>query len=203
MPFEILRDLRGLKVEVMLPPDTESVGLAEHLQRIGCVATSVWPLPAETRPPPDLMVLTVDYGSREQLRRVCRQTDAIRPTVIAVVGYENPSTLQLVLEVGAHAVIERPIRPFGLLTQLVIARTLWQQQQQAATRLNKLERKLAGMQCLNRARLILMTTAQLTEDEAYKTIRREAMTRRMPLEEAAAAIVTQHEHQMAGGLTER
>ena len=53
------------------------------------------------------------------------RSDELRPTLIAIVGYEDPSTLQLVLEAGAVAVIERPIRPFGLLTNLTIARSIW------------------------------------------------------------------------------
>jgi len=49
-----------------------------------------------------------------------KSDDGHRPTLLAVVSYEDPSTLQLVLEAGAVAVIERPIRPFGLLTNLTI-----------------------------------------------------------------------------------
>ena len=193
MAIEILRDLRGLIVKVVHPPDADGVSLIEHLQRIGCVATSVWPIPSVHAPAPDLIVLAVDHDTRHSLRQLCRRNQASPPTVIAVVGYENPSTLQLVLEIGAHAVIERPIHAFGLLTQLVVARSLWQQQQENTARTQKLERKLAGLQCLHRARLILMTDQKLSEDEAYKTIRRHAMSHRVALQDAAAAIIHAHE----------
>ena len=89
--------------------------------------------------------------------------------------------------------IERPIHPFGLLTQLVVARSLWLQQQENSAKTQKLERKLAGLQRLHRARLILMTNQKLSEDEAYKTIRRHAMTNRVALEDAATAIIHAHE----------
>lgn len=200
MAIEILRDLRGLVVEVMHPPDADGVSLIEHLQRIGCVATCVWPIPSINTPAPDLIVLAVDHDMREPLRQLCRRNQASPPTVIAVVSYENPSTLQLVLEIGAHAVIERPIHPFGLLTQLVVARSLWLQQQENHAKAQKLERKLAGIQSLHRARLILMMNQKLSEDEAYKTIRRHAMTNRIALEDAATAIIHAHEQveQLAG-----
>jgi len=113
--------------------------------------------------------------------------------VIGVVEYENPSILQLVLEIGAHAVIERPVRPFGLLTQLAIARSLWLQQQGAGQRVQKLERKLAGMQRIQRARLILMASQGMTEEEAYQTLRRQAMSKRISLEDMAAAIINAHD----------
>ncbi len=193
MAIEILRDLRGLRIEVMHPPDAEGLNLVEHLHRIGCVITTVWPLPDEVGAGSDIVVLAVDHDSRAPLRRLFRHQDGRLPTIIGVVEYENPSILQLVLEIGAHAVIERPVRPFGLLTQLAIARSLWLRQQGAGQRVQKLERKLAGMQKVQRARLILMASQGLTEEEAYQTIRRQAMSKRMSLEDMAAAIINAHD----------
>jgi AmiR/NasT family two-component response regulator len=193
MAIEVLRDLRGLRIEVLHPPDADGLSLVEHLGRIGCITTTVWPLPEELSPSSDLVVLAVDHDSREPLRRLFRGQDRLLPTVIGIVGYENPSILQLVLEIGAHAVIERPIRPFGLLTQLAIARSLWLNQQDASRRTQKLERKLAGMQKIQRARLILMTSQGMNEEEAYQTIRREAMSKRLAMEEMAGAIINAHD----------
>ena len=55
-----------------------------------------------------------------------------RRSSVDIVGYEDPTPLQLVLEAGAVAVIERPIRPFGLLTNLTIARSLWLERREMA-----------------------------------------------------------------------
>lgn len=189
MAIEILRDLRGLRVEVMHPPDLERARLIEHLVRIGCLPFAVWPFPSDLAPEADLVVVAIEHDSREVLRHIFRKSNRLRATVIGIVGYENPSTLQLVLEIGAQAVIERPIRPFGLLTQLVIARSLWQAQHEAERRTVKLQRKLSGVNTIQRARLILMEEQKLTEDEAYQSIRRQAMARRLPIEDIAATIV--------------
>jgi AmiR/NasT family two-component response regulator len=193
MAIQILRDLRGLHIAVMHPPDADGISLVEHLRRIGCVPTTIWPLPNEVADVSDIVVLAVDHDSREPLRRLFRSQGRRLPTVIGIVEYENPSILQLVLEIGAHAVIERPVRPFGLLTQLAIARSLWLQQQETGQRVQKLERKLAGMQKLQRARLILMASESMTEEEAYQAIRRQAMSKRMSLEDMAAAIIKAHD----------
>jgi len=193
MAIQILRDLRGLRIEVMHPPDADGISLVEHLRRIGCVPTTIWPLPDEVAATSDIVVLAVDHDSRDPLRRLFRGQGREKPTVIGIVEYENPSILQLVLEIGAHAVIERPVRPFGLLTQLAIARSLWLQQQGIGQRVQKLERKLAGMQKVQRARLILMASEAMTEEEAYQTIRRQAMSMRMSLEDTAAAIINAHD----------
>jgi two-component system, response regulator / RNA-binding antiterminator len=189
MGIEILRDLRGLRVDVMHPPDTEGLSLVEHLGRIGCHVATTWPLPEELEPGSDIVMLAVEHDSREPLRRLFKAHECKWPTVIGIVGYENPSILQLVLEIGAHAVIERPVRPFGLLTQLAIARSLWLQQQDAGRRAQKLERKLAGIQKIQRARSILMSREGMSEEEAYQTIRRQAMSKRIPMEDLATAII--------------
>ena len=117
MAIQILRDLRGLRVQVVHPPDSERVSLVEHLRRIGCMVETQWPVPESWSDSADVMLLAVEHDVRGDIQKLLKSNDGLRPTLIAIVGYEDPSTLQLVLEAGAVAVIERPIRPFGLLTE--------------------------------------------------------------------------------------
>jgi AmiR/NasT family two-component response regulator len=189
MGIEILRDLRGLRIEVFHPPDADAVSLVQHLRRIGCITTATWPLPKKLSLESDLIVLAIEHDYRVPLRELFNQPREALPTVVGIVGYENPSILQLILELGAQAVVERPIRPFGLLTQLAMARSLWLEQREAAQRTRKLERKLAGVRSILRARLILMANHDLNEEEAYQSLRRQAMSHRLGMEEMAAAIV--------------
>ncbi len=193
MPIQILRDLRGLKVLVIHPPDPEGIELVDHLRRIGCQVEASWPIP-DAAENADVIVLAVDHESRAPIQKLCRSFNTcVLPTMIAVVGYEDPSILQIVLDAGVHAVIERPVRPFGLLTQLTVARSLWLERQHAARQLQKVERKLAGLQNIQRAKSILMSVQGLTEEEAHQTIRRKAMSKRVPIEEMALAIINANE----------
>ncbi len=188
MSIQILRDLRGLRVQVIHPPDAEGVDLVGHLRRIGCQVEAAWPIP-DTTDGADVVVLAIDHESKLPIQRLLRGFTGATPTMIAVVGYEGPSILQIVLEAGVHAVIERPVRPFGVLTQLTVARSLWLERQQAARHIQKVERKLAGLQNIQRAKSILMAAQGLSEDEAHQTIRRKAMSKRVPIEEMAMAII--------------
>jgi AmiR/NasT family two-component response regulator len=192
VPIQILRDLRGLKVLVIHPPDPEGIELVDHLRRIGCQVEAAWPIP-DAAENADVIVLAVDHESRAPIQKLCRTFNTSVPTMIAVVGYEDPSILQIVLDAGVHAVIERPVRPFGLLTQLTVARSLWLERQQATRQLQKVERKLAGLQNIQRAKSILMSVQGLTEEEAHQTIRRKAMSKRVPIEEMALAIINANE----------
>src|SRR5712691_7988495 len=109
-----------------------------------------WPIPECWTGSSDVMLLAVEHDVRGDIQRLLKSGDGPRPTLIAVVGYEDPSTLQLVLEAGAVAVIERPIRPFGLLTNLTIARSIWLEKRETEKRIRKLERKLSGLQRIQR-----------------------------------------------------
>lgn len=193
MAIQILRDLRGLRVQVVHPPDNERVRLVEHLRRIGCMVETQWPVPESWAEGFDVVLLVIEHDFRDEIQRLVKSGDRPRPTLIAVVGYEDPSTLQLVLEVGAVAVIERPIRPFGLLTNLTIARSLWLEKRETEKRMRKLERKLAGLQRIQKAKAILMDGQGLSEAEAYESIRRQAMAKRLSMDDMAAAIIHANE----------
>lgn len=193
MSVQILRELRGLRIQVIHPPDSEGVALVEHLRRIGCNCETAWPLPEDISPTADVVILSVDHEGRDRILKLVRGIQGRAPTLLAVVSYENPSTLQVVLEIGAQAVIDRPIRPFGLLTNLTIARVLWLERVEAEKRIRKLERKLSGNNRIAKAKAILMESAGLCEQEAYDSLRQQAMSKRLPMDEMADAIVNAHE----------
>ena len=153
MAIQILRDLRGLRVHVVHPPDSERTSLVEHLRRIGCMVETLWPVPECWSEGADIVLLAIEHDVRAEIQRLLKSDGAHRPTLIAVVSYEDPSTLQLVLEAGAVAVIERPIRPFGVLTNITIARSLWIERREAEKKMRKLERKLAGIQRIQKAKV--------------------------------------------------
>jgi response regulator NasT len=117
---------------------------------------------------------------------------------LAIVSYENPSTLQIVLESGALAVIERPLKPFGILTNLAIARNLWLQQQSLSKDARKYKRKVLGDLKVAKAKAILMTCNRMSEPEAYQEMRSRAMVLRIPIDEIANEIISS-EHLLRAG----
>lgn len=193
MALQILKELRGLKVQVIHPPDAERAGLVEHLGRIGCAVEVQWPVPAEWPASADLVLLAMEHDARVEIQKLIKAGGEGRQTLIAIVGYEDPTTLQLVLESGAVAVVERPIRPFGLLTNLTIARSLWLERRETEKRMRKLERKLTGIQKIQKAKSILMEAQALSEEDAYQSIRRQAMAKRISMDDMALAIINAHD----------
>lgn len=199
MSFALLRDLRDLKVVVLHPDNAEGQSLTEHLRRIGCSPTQIWPIPSELPLRSDVIFLAMEDEARPEIARFIKNLPKPGPTMLAIVGYENPSTLQIVLECGALAVVERPIKPFGVLTNLAIARNLWLEQQRLLKDARKYRRKVLGDQQLARAKAILMAHNGATESEAYQELRNQAMVQRTSIEEVAKSIIGSEERLRISG----
>lgn len=186
-----LKELRTLTVAVIHPDDADGKQLTQQLQRIGCKVQAFWP-PVQSvgkevdvvfvAVRPDILNLNMDWAHAE---------DA--PTVIAVVNYENPTIVEVVLGLQAKAVLPSPVRSFGLLSTLVLARESHKVARTLARRLKKVEAKLLGVRHIADAKAILMKRHQVSETEAYDLIRDQAMTKRTTTEDVALAIVEAHE----------
>jgi AmiR/NasT family two-component response regulator len=61
LAIQILRDLRGLRVLVVHPPDNERVRLVEHLRRIGCMVEMQWPVPDSWTDNCDVMLMAIEH----------------------------------------------------------------------------------------------------------------------------------------------
>ena len=189
MPRVRLKDLRGLSVAVVHPPDANGQTILDQLGRIGCRTDLIWPpekgLPAKV----DVVFAGIFFDSREALKAMLRRAEKPAPAIIAVVDYENPAMLELVLELGAVAVTSKPVRSFGIMTNMVVARDCHLRQFDLQDRIAKLEKKLAGQKIIAKAKSILMEMHGISEAEAFETISKQAMSKRTSIEDMAQAII--------------
>ncbi len=187
----LLKDLRILRIAVFHPDDADGRQLSQQLQRIGCQVQAFWP-PLPALPDGiDVIFLAVRPETIDAEFEWLKGEDV--PAVIAVVTYENPTIVETVLHIGAQAVLPSPIRSFGLLSALVVARCVHRDLKSQARRLRKLEAKVIGVRQITEAKSILVRTRQITDGAAYDLIRNQAMSKRVTTEEIAAAIVNANE----------
>jgi len=189
MAISLLRELPELKIVVVHPPDDEGDALASHLRRVGCMVNLVWPLPSALASNADVLFLLVEGEARHATEVLLKSLPKPEPTVIAILNYEDPTTLQLVLESGAFAIVQKPIKPFGLLASLVSARSMWAERQTLLKENRKLRRKITSDQAMSRAKTILMASKGISEVEAYQAIRAQAMSKRLSMEQVASSII--------------
>ena len=187
----LLRNLRSLRVVVFHPSDQDGEEIIRQLQRIGCQVKAFWP-PLEKLPDDaDLVFLAVRPEAIGQDFAWLKGEET--PPLIAVVNYENPTVVEAVIKVDAHGVLASPVKSFGLLTSMVIARQLAAKEREQAKQIERLEQRLAGIRRLTKAKAILMQTRGISEDQAYEIIRDQAMSKRVTTEEIATAIINANE----------
>ena len=187
----LLGDLRSLRVAVLHPDDSDGLHLIQQLQRIGCQTQAFWPPPPMLPDTIDVVFVAVrpDIVHRDMTWR----TPEMRAALIAIVTYENPTIVQTVLELGAHAVMPAPVRSFGVLSTLVIARGVQHELSSQLKQIRKLDTRLQGQRRLAEAKAVLMQTRHISEDAAYDLIRAQAMAKRMSMDEIALAIINANE----------
>ncbi|MDQ0068470.1 AmiR/NasT family two-component response regulator [Variovorax boronicumulans] len=189
MAISLLRELPELKIVVVHPPDEEGDALVSHLRRVGCMVSVVWPVPVNLVSNADVLFLLIEGEARHAIEALLKSLPKPEPTVIAILNYEDPTTLQLVLESDAFAVVQKPIKPFGLLANLIAARSNWMERQALLKENRKLRRKITSDQAMSRAKTILMASKGISEVEAYQAIRAQAMSKRLSMEQIASSII--------------
>ncbi len=188
---DLLKSLRSLRVAVLHPRDPDGEQLIEQLRRIGCRVQAFWPPSPELPTGIDAVFLAVRPDIAVPQWAHARETES--PIVIAIVTYENPTVIEAVLKIGAEGLIASPVRSFGLLSALVLARQLDQRVRGLAKQVRRLEQKLDGIRKTSEAKSILMQSRGLSETEAYRVMREQAMAKRVTIEEIAGAIVNANE----------
>ena len=191
----LIEELRGARVLVVHPRDAEGEALIDQLKRIGCNVRGVWPPPATIPQDIDTVFQFVD-GAEEMAFPATSNEHA--PTLVAIVDYENPTILKQLLDSNAHGVVNKPIRSFGILSSLVLARSLRGYTRRLEGKVAKLEETLKARRDVDKAVKILVGLKKIGEFEAYELIRQQATQKRLTMAEIAASIINAQE--TLGGL---
>lgn len=184
---EFLTQLRNLRIVVLHPRDADGEVLIQQLKRIGCQVQTFWPPVQDI--PDNVDVVYYAIQSNEMHAPLNFSNFEQPPAVIAVVGYENPTIFEVMLRLGATGVLSAPLRSTGVLASLVLTVGLTQEIRGYKKRVQRLEQKLLSVNQINDAKAILMRTRGVSDAEAYKIIREQAMSKRVATEEIARAII--------------
>ena len=183
---KLFDELRGIEVAVIHPAGPDCNVLVDQLKRIGCRVQALWPCPAVL--PPDTAVVFLLISGEHAGGAPWSAADA-GAVLIALVDYENPTVLKGLLEANAHAVISKPFRPTGVLSTLVLARSVHGYEQRLLNKVSKLEETLRSRRVIERAVKLLAERRGLSDVEAYDHIRRQATHKRVSIVEVASMIL--------------
>ena len=179
-------ELRGIEVAVIHPAGPDCNVIVDQLKRIGCKVRALWPCPAAL--PSELAVVFM-LISAEHAGGASWSAGDSGAVVIALVDYENPTVLKGLLEANAHAVISKPFRPTGVLSTLILARSVHGYEQRLLSKVSKLEETLRSRRVIERAVKLLAERRGVNDVEAYDHIRRQATNKRVSIVEVASMII--------------
>lgn len=183
----LLRNLRNLRTIVFHPRDADGELLTQQLQRIGCQVITMWP------PLPDLPETVDVVFCAVRPDHAANQCPWMGPDpavpMIALVNYESPTVIDAAMRMGALAVLTTPVRSSGILSSLAIAKHLHEERRELRRRVERLQQKLQGANQISQAKAILVRTRNVSDDQAYRIIREQAMSKRVATEDIARAII--------------
>jgi AmiR/NasT family two-component response regulator len=191
----LIEDLRGARVLVVHPRDAEGDALIDQLRRIGCNVRGIWPPPTELPHDVDTVFHLVETSDSPAFAMTATEGG---PTLVAIVDYENPTVLKRLLDSNAHGVVNKPIRSFGILSSMVLARSLHGYTKRLEGKVTKLEETLKARRDVDKAVKILVGLKRIPEAEAYDMIRSQATQKRLSMAQVAVTIINAQE--LLGGM---
>ena len=109
--------------------------------------------------------------------------------LVALLASEAPGRIAWALDKGAHALIAKPVTASAVYPALVMATRRHAEGCELARRIDRLEERVRLRPLVHAAVRAFMAADGCSEDEAYGLLRRQAMRRRLTLEQAAASVL--------------
>ncbi len=182
--------LEGMTAAVVTSRDEAGDFLIRELQRLRLITHNI--LPSAEPLPANADIVYCDYAPNLS-RRVPWLTGGGQAALVVILPQTEGIVADALAAMAPHAVLARPFTPNAILASLVVARSLSRYEQRLRNKVERLEENLRSMRTVERAKTLLMSARGLSDEEAYKHIRSQAMARRMAVSELAAAIVSSFE----------
>lgn len=183
-------EIADLDIVVASRRDESGELLIRDLQRTRARVRHAWPLPDRLPEDADVIFCDLEAGLSN---RIPWNPGEPKAALVVILATQPPPDLDLLRNCAPDAVLHRPFTTHAVLSALVLARTHFTYEQRLRGRIEKLDETLRSIRAVERAKAILMARRQMREEEAYQFMRRQAMTRRVPISAVAAAIVDSEE----------
>jgi AmiR/NasT family two-component response regulator len=176
----------GRSAVVLHRPGDTTERLIRQLDLLG-IRTEVRWAPLDPAAIPDLVLVDADAGWSGLFPW---EGEPNPVPLIALLGSEAPGRIAWALDQGADAVIAKPVAPSAVYPALVMADRRHAESRRTAERIAELEERIRLRPLVLAAVQAIMAAQACSEEEAYRTLRRDAMRRRLALEQMAAAVLS-------------
>lgn len=194
-PFQASMTETSLTVAVIDPSRARAAILEEGLRASGVATVVVLPdgpdLQARVASlKPDVIVVHLESPSRDVLEQMSGLSRQAERPVAMFVDRSDQTMMQAAVDAGISAYVVDGLRAERIKPILDIAILRFNAFARLQRELDEARSELADRKLIERAKGILMTRKGMSEEEAYKLLRRQAMNEKRKIVDIARAIVT-------------
>ncbi|WP_348272505.1 ANTAR domain-containing protein [Bosea sp. CRIB-10] len=179
-----------LNIAVMVERDDHGEFLIRELQRQRATVRHVWPLPSQIPLQYDAIFCALSVDLPQRIPWVPGEPSS---ALILVDDGKAPLNLKLIHNCAAHGLLHYPATSRAIQSVLMLAREHFQYERRLRGRIEKLDENLRTMRVVERAKVLLIRLKNLTEDEAYGFLRKQAMEKRVTIAAVATAVIDSHD----------
>ena len=163
--------------------------VADGYEVVGTVPTHVDIVDLVRTTGADVIVCDLDHASRDAIDAMSAlHRDEPRP-VVMFVDRTDPGSTEAAMQAGVAAYVVEGLAPGRVKTIIDVAVARFRAHQSLRAELEEARMALNERKLVERAKGILMQTRRMSEDEAYRTLRRLAMDQGKKLAEAASNVI--------------
>ena len=137
----------------------------------------------------EVIVCDLDHASRDAIESMrALNRDEPRP-VVMFVDRSDPASITAAMEDGVAAYVIEGLQPGRVRAVIDVAVARFQAHQALRAELDEARSELTERKLVERAKGVLMQTRKMSEDEAYRTLRRLAMDQGKRLADVAESVI--------------
>jgi len=138
---------------------------------------------------PEMIIVDAQSDARDVLEHIVIASRDERRPIVLFTDDDDTRSMDAAMAAGVSAYVVAGLHSERIKPVLNVALARFRQEQKLLTELEETRHKLAERKVIERAKGILMSTARLTEEQAYQKLRSMAMNKNMKLADIAQRIL--------------
>ena len=139
---------------------------------------------------PDVILIALENPSRDVLEQMFQVSRAVKRQIAMFVDQTDAASIQASVDAGVSAYIVDGLKKERIKSILDLCISRFNAFSRLQTELEQTRSALAERKVIDRAKGILMTVKNLSEDAAYALLRRTAMNENRKIAEVAQSVIT-------------
>ena len=140
---------------------------------------------------PEVVILDIKMPGMDGIQ-AAREIAATEDTAVVILtAFSQRELIDEAVDAGALAYLVKPYQQSDLVPAIEIARRRHQEMRELTDQAKTLEERLKARKVIEKAKGLLIETASLTEDEAFRFIQTTAMSERKTMLELAEKVISE------------